>query len=82
MKKNVGSIDAVIRTDLAFVLAYLYYTNFPHVSVWYTVGLLIAGHLLATAVFGISPIYKLFGISTNTGKSDCEKTDKHGNRAC
>lgn len=82
MKKNVGSIDAVLRTDIAFVLAYLYYTNFPLVSVWYTVGLLVAGHLLATAVFGISPLYKIFGISTNTGKSSCTDCDKDGVCAC
>lgn len=82
MKKNIGSIDAVIRTDLAFVLAYIYYTNFPLVSVWYTVGLLVAGHLLATAVFGVSPIYKLFGISTNKGKSNCNSCDKKGTCAC
>ncbi len=82
MKKNIGSIDAVVRTDLAFVLAYIYYTNFPVPTVWYTVGLLAAGHLLATAVFGISPMYKLFGISTNKGKGDCKKCDKNGTCAC
>ena len=76
MKKDIGSIDAVIRTDLAFVLAYIYYTNFPLVSVWYTVGLLVAGHLFATAVFGVSPLYSLLGISTNKKESDCGTCNK------
>jgi len=82
MKKNIGSIDAVIRTDLAFVLAYVYYTNILATNIWYTIGLLVAGHLLATAVFGISPLYKLFGCSTNKGKSTCKKCDKNGTCAC
>lgn len=73
MKRNIGSIDAVIRTDLAFVLAYIYYTNFPLSSVWYTIGLLVAGHLFATAVFGVSPLYKLLRISTNKGKGSCNR---------
>lgn len=79
--KNIGAIDAVIRTDLAFVLAYIYYTS-SNPSIWYVIGLILAGHLLATAVFGISPLYKLFKLSTNKGKGDCNKCDKDGICAC
>lgn len=64
MKKNVGNIDAVIRTDIAFVLAYCYFSTPGVKSMLSVVGLLIAAHLLATAVFGTEPLYKLFKIST------------------
>lgn len=79
--KNIGAIDAVIRTDLAFVLAYIYYTT-TSTSIWYVVGLIVAGHLLATAVFGISPLYKLFGCSTNKAKGECNTCDKDGICSC
>lgn len=81
MKKNIGSIDAVIRTDLAFVLGYLYYsTDVP--GTWLTIGLILAGHLLATAVFGNDPIYRLFGISSNKGVSQCGTCDEDKNCPC
>ncbi len=80
-KKNIGSIDAVIRTDLAFVLAYIYYTN-PNPTTWHIVGLILAGHLLATAVFGNSPLYKLFNLSTNKGSGKCGVCNGDKNCAC
>lgn len=64
MKKNVGNIDAVIRTDIAFVLAYIYYSSPGLKTLWMVVGLLFAGHMLATAVFGADPLYKLINFST------------------
>lgn len=74
MKKNVGNIDAVIRTDIAFALAYWYYSSGGNKSVMMVVGLLVAGHLLATAVFGADPLYKIFNLST-VGLGESKKTD-------
>jgi hypothetical protein len=79
--KNIGSIDAVLRTDIAFVLAYCYYTH-SDPTMWYTLGLILAGHLLATAVFGTSPIYKLLKISTNKGVAKCGVCKGSKNCAC
>jgi len=81
MNKNIGSIDAVIRTDIAFALAYIYYTH-ADPTLWITIGLLVGGHLLVTAVFGMSPVYKLFNISTNKGLGSCEKCNGRKNCAC
>ena len=81
MKKNVGAIDSVIRIDLAFILGYIYY-SYPHPTIWYTVGLLFAGHLLGTAVFGMDPIYKLFGLSTNIGVGKCGTCETDKNCPC
>ncbi|MCI5051255.1 MAG: DUF2892 domain-containing protein [Candidatus Pacebacteria bacterium] len=74
MKKNVGNIDAVIRTDLAFVLSYIYFNNPGIKSTLAIIGLLLAAHLLATAVFGTEPLYKLFKIST-VGLGEGKKTN-------
>ena len=81
MKKNVGSIDAVIRTDLAFVLAYIFF-NSSHQTGWYLVGILFAGHFLATAIFGIDPLYRILGISTNKGVSKCGECGTDKNCVC
>jgi hypothetical protein len=81
MKKNIGAIDAVIRADLAFVLGYLYYSN-DNPSMLLTIGLIVAGHLLATAVFGNDPLYKLFNLSTNRGVGKCNDCDKDKNCPC
>lgn len=81
MKKNIGAIDAVIRTDLAFVLGYLYYSaDYP--TGLLTIGLIAAGHLLATAVFGNDPIYRLFKISTNKGVGKCNACEEDKNCPC
>lgn len=81
MKKNVGAIDSVIRIDLAFVLAYIYYSH-PDPTLWYIIGLLFTGHLLATAVFGIDPLYKLLNISSNCGVGECGACGGSKNCSC
>jgi hypothetical protein len=64
MKKNIGNIDAVIRVDIAFILAFIFYSSNESKSILMTIGLLFAGYLLATAVFGTDPLYKLPKLST------------------
>lgn len=64
MKKNVGSIDRIIRIVLAIVFGVLYATG----TVSGTAGLvlLILGVVfLGTALIRWCPLYLPFGISTN-----------------
>ncbi len=57
MKKNVGSVDQVIRFIIgAVIIAVGYYYN----SWWGLLGLLV----LATATFSFCPAYVPFGINT------------------
>lgn len=69
MKKNVGTIDRIIRLVLAAVFAYLY---FGHV-VEGTAGLvlLVLGVVFtATAALSFCPIYTLVGMSTCPAKKE------------
>ena len=69
MKKNVGTVDRIIRLVLAAVFAYLY---FGHV-VEGTAGLvlLVLGAVFAaTASLSFCPIYTLVGMSTCPAKKE------------
>ena len=57
MKKNVGTVDRVIRAVVAAVAAYLGYS----VNAWFYLLAVIA---LITAALGTCGIYDLMGIST------------------
>ncbi len=68
MKRNIGDIDAVIRIMIGFVLAYCYYiSTMP--TVWHTLGLVLAGLLMLTAVHGNDPLYRLISANTCKGNS-------------
>ena len=63
MKKNMGSIDRVIRIIVAVVFAALYFTG----NVTGTIGvilLVLGGVFLLTSFVGTCPLYLPFGIST------------------
>jgi len=63
MKKNVGSIDKVIRFLIAALIAVLFFTK----VITGTIGiilLVLAGILVLTALLGFCGLYSLFGIST------------------
>ena len=63
MKKNVGSIDKVVRILIAIVLAVLYFTN----VVTGTLGiifLVLAAIMLLTSLISFCPLYSPFGINT------------------
>ena len=57
MKKNVGSIDKVIRIILAIIIAGLGY----YYQSWWG---LVAIVPIATAFINFCPLYPIFGIST------------------
>ncbi|NMC40140.1 MAG: DUF2892 domain-containing protein [Bacteroidales bacterium] len=63
MKKNVGSIDKVIRFLIAALIAVLFFTK----VITGTIGIILlvfAGILVLTALLGFCGLYSLFGIST------------------
>lgn len=63
MKKNVGSIDKIIRIVFALVVAVLFY--FKVISGTFGIILLVLGAvLLVTALVNFCPLYRLFGLST------------------
>lgn len=68
MKRNIGDIDAIVRIMIGFVLAYCYYIN-PNPTVWHTLGLVLAGLLMLTAVHGNCIFYRLFKANTCKGHS-------------
>jgi hypothetical protein len=70
MKKNVGSIDKVVRVILAIIAIYFAY-NHPGVGTWLTYVLwLVAVIMLATAFTGTCPLFSIFGVSTCKAKDN------------
>lgn len=63
MKKNVGSIDKVIRILIAVVVAVLYFTNIISGTLGIVL-LVIGGILLLTVLIGTCPIYLTLGLSS------------------
>jgi len=65
MKKNMGTIDIIVRLVIAAVVAVLYFTNvisgIPGIIL-----LIIAGVLTLTSIFSICPLYLAFGFSTRS----------------
>ncbi len=68
MKRNIGDIDANIRIMVSFFLAYSYFIN-SNPTQLQTVGVIVAGVLMLTAVIGNCPIYRILSIDTCKGKS-------------
>lgn len=63
MKKNMGSIDRVVRSILAIVFASLYFSG----TVSGTLGLVLvaaAGIFALTSLVSFCPLYPIFGINT------------------
>jgi hypothetical protein len=63
MKKNMGTIDRVIRTVIAVVIAVLYFTGQISGTVAIVLGIVAVAFLL-TSLVGWCPLYNPFGIST------------------
>jgi hypothetical protein len=70
MKTNVGTIDKVVRFFIAAVAAVLIATNIVSGAIAVVLGVLGA-IMLFTGLFGMCPLYTLFGIST--GKKPLKK---------
>ena len=64
MKKNIGTIDKVVRILIAVAVAVLYFTNIVSGTLG-VVLLVLAGVLVLTSLVGICPLYLPFGLSTS-----------------
>ena len=68
MKKNVGSIDKIIRIILAIAIGYFAYTT-SFETAWYQTALyVVAAILLITAFSGSCPAFSLLNINTYKAK--------------
>ena len=63
MKKNMGTIDKVIRILVALVIAGLYFMNIISGTVAIIL-LVLASIFILTSFIGFCPLYLPFGIST------------------
>ena len=63
MKKNMGTIDKVVRVIAALVVASLYFTGLIS-GLLATVLFVIAAIFIGTSFIGFCPLYLPFGIST------------------
>ena len=64
MKKNVGTIDRIVRLVVAIIFAYLYFSG--TVAGALGIILLILGAVfLVTSLTSFCPLYTLFKFSTN-----------------
>lgn len=63
MKKNMGSVDRIVRIIIAIVIAVLYFTNVISGTVAIVL-LVLAGIFVLTSFIGFCPLYVMFGIST------------------
>lgn len=63
MKKNVGTVDRVIRITLAVVFAALFFTGTVSGTMAYVL-LALAAIFLVTSIITFCPLYLPFGLST------------------
>jgi hypothetical protein len=63
MKKNVGSLDGMIRIIVAGLLAIVILTK-AVTGLWAVILGVLAVIMLLTSVVGVCPLYLPFGIST------------------
>ena len=63
MKKNMGTVDRIIRTVLAIIVVILYLTGTISGEVAIILGL-FAAIFIATSIVGYCPLYTLLKIST------------------
>lgn len=78
MKKNVGSVERVIRLALAAVLAGLYFTGTLSGTIG-IIALVVAVVMLLTASVAFCPIYTILGVMF--GASDADE-DPHKSGVC
>lgn len=63
MKKNMGTIDKVIRILVAILIAGLYFANIVSGTVAIIL-LILAGVFILTSFISFCPLYLPFGLST------------------
>jgi len=63
MKKNMGSVDSIIRLVLAAIIAVLYFT-LNITGIFGILLLILAAVFVLTSFIGFCPLYMPFGITT------------------
>ncbi len=63
MKKNIGSVDKVIRILIAITIVILFFTNVISGTLGIIL-LILAGMFLITSLIGFCGLYTILGIST------------------
>lgn len=67
MKKNMGSMDKVVRIVIAAIIAALYFTNVISGTLGIVL-LVLAGVFVLTSLISFCPLYAPFGLSTCSTK--------------
>jgi len=67
MKKNMGTIDKIIRTALAVVVAILYFTGVVEGTLGIVL-LVLAAVFVLTSLIGFCPLYPVVGLNTEKKK--------------
>jgi hypothetical protein len=65
MKKNMGTIDIIVRLVIAALVVVLYFTHIIS-GISGIILLIIAGVFTLTSIFSICPLYLAFGINTRS----------------
>jgi hypothetical protein len=63
MKKNMGTVDKVIRVLVAVIILVLYFTHVVSGTLA-VILLILTGVFVVTSLLGFCPLYLLFGLST------------------
>ena len=63
MKKNIGTVDKVIRILIAVVFVVLYFTNVASGTLGIIL-LILAAVFVVTSLLGFCPLYALLGLSS------------------
>jgi hypothetical protein len=63
MKKNMGTVDKVIRILIAVVFVVLYFTNVVSGTLGIIL-LIVAGVFVVTSLLSFCPLYTLLGLSS------------------
>jgi hypothetical protein len=63
MKKNMGTVDRLVRILVAAVLAFLYYNGTLSGTIG-MVALVVAGVFALTSLISFCPLYAVLGIKT------------------
>ena len=69
MKKNMGSIDKIIRVIIAVIVAVLYFTEVIP-GVLGIVLMVLAAVFVLTSMVSFCPLYAPFGINTCSAKKE------------
>lgn len=64
MTKNMGGMDRLIRAVIGAGLIYYAMSNLPGSDVWMVPAGMVGFILILTAIFGLCPLYKIFGINS------------------